>query len=63
VRIPRTRVVIVNQAAGIPVLMDVSMRPSGANVADPELLDGLAPGIKARYRTQGSNKAMPQSLP
>ena len=40
--------VIVNQAAGIPVLTDVSIRPSGANVSDPELLDGFAPGIKAR---------------
>jgi hypothetical protein len=47
-RIPRTRVVIVNQVAGIPVLTVVSRRPSGANVADPELLDGFAPGIKAR---------------
>ena len=48
VRIPRTKVVIVNQAAGIPVLTDVSMLPSGANVENPELLDGFAPGIKAR---------------
>jgi len=47
-RIPRTKVVIVNQAAGIPVLTEVSSRPSGAKVIDPELLDGFAPGIKAR---------------
>ncbi len=46
-RIPRTKVVIVNQAAGIPVLTDVSVRPSTATVSERVLLDGFAPGIKA----------------
>ena len=47
VSIPRTKVVIVNQAAGIPVLTDVSVRPSTATVSERVLLDGFAPGIKA----------------
>lgn len=62
-RIPRTKVVIVNQAAGIPVLTDVSVRPSTATVSERVLLDGFARGSRPTRHTRCSSRATSQCSP
>ena len=47
VRIPRTRAVTVNHAAGAPVTTEVILLPGPFCVPYPLLLDGCAPGIRA----------------